>query len=146
MIWQLPLSKLGWIYKSRSPTSEAQSTTFNTSASYTSPKPSTHFSFQPPLFNNGVSLQNDLKASNELSQIHLFKEHTHVLSSIGAPLSIAIFEDIASNSYAPISVTSPLGAVVGSTNLLSRHRHQGLQIFVSGYALQCQPWSLIDFN
>ncbi|KAG6414562.1 hypothetical protein SASPL_121934 [Salvia splendens] len=52
---------------------------------------------------------------------------------------------IASNGYAPISVTASLGIVVGSANLLSRHRHQGLQIFVSGYALQCQPWSLIDF-
>lgn len=56
---------------------------------------------------------------------------------------ILMFQAITSNGLSSISAAAPQCSLFSSTHILPWHWFQGLQIVVSGYALQCQPRSLI---
>ncbi|KAK4401185.1 Peptidyl-tRNA hydrolase 2, mitochondrial [Sesamum angolense] len=76
----------------------------------------------------------NLKASNQPSQNHHYEalQQTRLYCSINTLLIDPFLKAIASNGCPPVSITSPHCSLLGEAHFLSRCRHHGLQVFVSG--------------
>ncbi|CAK9188457.1 unnamed protein product [Ilex paraguariensis] len=55
------------------------------------------------------------------------------------------FKANVSNGLSSISTPTSHSGIFGSAHLVPRHRLQGLEVAVSGYALQCKPRGLMFF-
>ncbi|KAF1865589.1 hypothetical protein Lal_00004965, partial [Lupinus albus] len=84
-----------------------------------------------------------------------FIKTTFTKSSTNAKASASFINNTRSSTTLPRQIDCSTGlcaviaslvlcCVISTPHILSRHRFEKLEIANSGYALQCQPWSLIS--
>lgn len=77
--------------------------------------------------------------------VHFQQPHFNFLVKIWFLTLFLDFQATSSNGCSPVSVATPFCCCFSSIDVVPWNRFEGLEIVVSGYALQCKPRSLINF-